>query len=313
MKAPLVLAASARRVLVDAIILAIIAAAAAPAPARAQAPESQSHESEPAAALTAALGAACRANDNQFANYLTADNAAAFRALPADQRATFLKHLSVTDEPGKTLVSADPQKHTVLRCETPGGTVEYRFGETRLRENLAYIPVTIAGGNESEFGLVREKGAWRLLSLGLLLLDIPQLSKQWSEQDFAAREDAAIQTLRGLADAIQTYRTSWGRMPESLAELGPAPDQISPEQSNLVNENLAAGGQGGYQFRFRIVPATDGNEANATFELAATPDEYGKTGRRSFLYDATGKIRAADKHGAVATLEDPLIPGEKTD
>jgi hypothetical protein len=310
MKTPSPLTAAARRVLAAASILVIFAAS--PAPARAQSPESR--ESEPAAALTAALGAACRANDNQFANYLTADNAAAFRALPADQRANFLKRLSVTDEPGKTLISSDPQKHIVLRCEAPGGTIEYRFGDTRLRENLAFIPVTIAGGNESQFGLVRENGAWRLLSLGVMLLDIPQLSKRWAEQDFAAREDAAIQTLRGLADAVQTYRSSWGRMPETLAELGPAPpNEVSPEQSNLVNEHLAAGAQGGYQFRFTIVPAPDGLDAHATFELAATPDEYGKTGRRSFLYDSAGKIRAADKHGAVATPEDPLIPGEKTD
>jgi type II secretory pathway pseudopilin PulG len=279
-------------------------------PLRAQAQEV--HESDPAAALSAALGAACRGNETQFANYLTADNAAAFRALSAEDRATFLKHLSVSDEPGKTLISSDDQKRIVLRCESPGATVEYRFGDTRVRENLAFIPVTVVGSQEAQFGLVRENGGWRLLSLGLMLLDIPQLSKQWTEQDFAAREDAAIQTLRGLADAVKTYREAWGRLPETLAELGPAPtDEVSPEQSNLVNEHLAAGSQGGYQYRYRIVPAADGTDSS--FELAATPEDYGKTGRRSFLYDSTGKIRGADKHGAVATFDDPLIPGEKTE
>jgi type II secretory pathway pseudopilin PulG len=314
MKTLLALAAIARGALTAATMLAIFAAAPARAQAQAPPPASapETHETEPAAALAAALGAACRANDTQFANYLTADNAAAFRALPQDQRAIFLKHLSVSDEPGKTLISSDPEKHTVLRCEAAGSTVEYRFGETRLRENLAFIPVTVVGGNEAEFGLVRENGAWRLLSIGLLLLDIPQLSKEWAAQDFAAREDAAIETLRGLADAIRTYRNSWGRLPESLAELGPAPtDQVSPEQSDLVNEHLAAGSQGGYQFRYHIVPAPDGTDPS--FELAASPEEYGKTGRRSFLFDSTGKIRGADKQGAVATPEDPLIPGEKTE
>jgi len=309
MKRPLSLSAALSTLgALAACILTIFTAS----PARAQA--SESHESDPASALSAALGVACRANETQFANYLTADNAAAFRALPADQRATFLKHLSANEEPGKTLISSDPQKHIVLRCEAPGATIEYRFGDTRLRENLAFIPVTVVGTQESEFGLVRENGAWRLLSLGLMLLDIPQLTKRWAEQEFTAREDAAIQSLRGLAEAIQTYRSSWGRLPESLAELGPAPpDQVSSEQSNLVNEHLAAGSQGGFQFRFRILPAPDGNEANATFELAATPEAYGKTGRRSFLLDSAGKIRGADKQGAVATLDDPLLPGEKTD
>jgi len=312
MKQPLALPAAARSALIAATILAILATPPVRAQSQAPTPAADSHESEPAAALSAALGAACRANESQFSNYLTADSAAAFRALPQDQRTAFLKRLSVSAEPGKTHISSDPQKHTVLRCEAAGSTVEYRFGDTRVRENLAFIPVTIVGGNEAQFGLVRENGAWRLLSIGLMLLDIPQLSKQWAAEDFTAREDAAIQNLRGLADAIRTYRNSWGRLPESLAELGPAPtDQVSPEQSDLVNEHLAAGVSGGYQFRYNILPAPDG--ADPTFELAAYPEEYGKTGRRSFLFDSTGKIRAADKQGAVATQEDPLIPGEKTE
>jgi len=272
----------------------------------------EARDSEPAAALSAALAAACRANADQFAKYLTVDNAAAFRALPEDQRAAFLKRLSLTDEAGKPLISADPQQHTVLRCQTSGGSAEYRFGDARVRENLAFIPVTVTGSHASELGLVRETGGWRLLSLGLLLLDIPQLSKQWVEQDFAAREDAVIQTLRGLADAIQTYVRAWGKLPESLAELGPAPqDQISPEQASLVNERLAAGSQGGYSYRYRIVPAPNGSET--AFELAASPEDYGKTGRRSFFFDSKGKVHGADKHGAVATTEDPLIEGEKTE
>jgi hypothetical protein len=272
----------------------------------------EAHDSEPAAALSAALAAACRANAETFAKYLTADNATAFRAMPEDQRAAFMKRLSLSDEAGKPLISADPQQHTVLRCQTSGGSAEYRFGDTRVRENLAFISVTVPGSQASEFGLVRETGGWRLLSLGLLLLDIPQLSKQWLEQDVAARDDAVIQTLRGLADAIQTYVRSWGKLPESLSQLGPAPpDQISPEQASLVNEHLAAGSQRGYSYRYRIVPAPDGSET--AFELAAAPEDYGKTGRRSFFLDARGKVHAADKQGAIATSDDPPIEGEKTE
>ncbi len=105
---------------------------------------------------------------------------------------------------------------------------------------------------------------------------------------------------------------SWGKLPESLAQLGPAPpDQISPEQASLVNEHLAAGSQRGYSYRYRIVPAPDGGET--AFELAAAPEDYGKTGRRSFFLDTKGKVHAADKHGAVATSDDPPIEGEKTE
>jgi hypothetical protein len=278
------------------------------APSQAQ----DSKDSEPAAALTAALSAACRANQETFAKYLTADNAVAFRALPEDQRAAFLKRLSQVDDAGKTLLSSDTRQHTVLRCETSAGSAEYRFGDTRVREPLAFIPVTIPGSRASEFGLVRENGGWRLLSLGLLMLDIPQLSKQWAEQDLAAREDAVIRTLGGLAEAVETYRRAWGKLPESLAQMGPAPpNEISPEQASLVNEHLAAGSQGGYSYRYRIVPAP--NESEASFELAATPEEFGKNGRRSFFLDSKGKIHGADKHGTVASSADPLIPGEKSE
>lgn len=271
-----------------------------------------SKESDPSTALASALSAACRANENQFANYLTADNAAAFRALPEDQRTALLKRFSLTDDPGRPLLSADADNHTVLRCEAPKVTVEYRFGGARIRENLAFVPVTVVNAQQTEFGLVRENGAWRLLSLGLVLFDIPQLSRQWSEQDLIKREDDAIEALSQLADAIRTYRRAWGKLPESLAQLGPAPaDQISPDQANLVDEEIAGGSMGGYQFRYRILPSPDGSDPG--FELAATPREYGKTARRSFFLDSAGKIHGADKHGAVATINDSLIPAEKTE
>ena len=264
-------------------------------------------ESEPVAALTAALSAACRANETQFENYLTVDNAAAFRTLPQDQRSAVLKRLSLGDEAGKPLLSSDDQNHTVLRCTAPEGTAEFRFGDVRTRENLAFIPVAVTDGEKTEFGLVRENGGWRLISLGLVLLDIPQLSKQWAESDLAAREDAVISDLRALNDAIQTYRRAFGKLPDSLSQLGPAPkDQISPDQASLVSDELAEGNDGGYRFRYRIV--TGAQEDQSAFELAAMPNDYGKTGRRSFFVDASGKVHGADKHGDQATEDDPVIP-----
>ena len=269
-------------------------------------------EADPSVALSAALVAACRANEAQFTNYLTSDSAAAFRALPSEQRSALLKRFALSDLPGKPLSSTDQQNLAILRCQTPSISVEYRFGAARVHENLAFIPVTVVNsGEETEFGLVRESGGWHLISLGLVLLDIPQLSRQWADQDLIASEEGAVATLRSLSDSIQTYYRAFGRMPESLAELGPAPkDQISPEQAALVNANLAAGKQGGYQFRYRIVPDPNGNDTKC--ELAATPESYGKSGRRSFFLDSGGNVHAADKHGTVATPDDPLLANEKT-
>ena len=278
-------------------LLSMALSGAAPAVAQ------DGREAEPAAALAAALTAACRVNELQFANYLTADSAVAFKALSLNQRTQFLERFSLSDQPGKTLISSDDQNHTVLRCVAPAGTTVFRFGDVRVHENLAFIPVSAVNSQETVFGLVRESGGWRLLSLGLVMLDIQQLTKQWAEGDLTAREDAAIANLRGIADAVRSYKEAWGKLPQTLEQLGPAPkDEISPDQASLVNEKLAAGSSGGYQFRYRIV--ADSDEAPQTFEISATPEDYGKTGRRSFLLDANGKVHAEDHHGAVATAED---------
>jgi len=267
-------------------------------------------ESDAAAALSAALVAACRANETQFASYLTADNKAAYLALPAEQRRALMKRISLTEESGKPLLSSDEKNRAVLHCQAGGATPEFHFGDARIRENLAFIPVSVANMREAEFGLVREGGGWRLLSVGLLLLDIPELSKQWAEQDVVAREEAVVATLRALRGAVESYRRMFGKLPESLAQLGPGPEnQVSPEQADLVNEELAAGSRNGYQYRYRIVPGANENES--AFELAASPVDYGQAGHRSFFLDSTGKVHAADKHGSVATSSDPLLLREK--
>jgi hypothetical protein len=289
------------------VVLLFFATASATMPARAQ---DSGEAADPATALADTLVAACRASEADFANHLTTANAAAFRALPRTQRTELMKRLSLSDDPGKPLLSADAEKHIVLRCRATNNTVEYRFGTTRVQENLAFIPVTVVNSEQADFGMVREGGSWRLLSLGLVLFDVPQLAKQWAAADLATQEDTAIADLRALAEAIQTYRRAFGKLPESLAQLGPAPkDQISPEQAALVPADMAAGKHDGYIFRYRISPDADGNDNN--FELAATPEAYPKPGKRSFFLDTVGKVHGDDKRGKVATVDDPLIASEK--
>ncbi|HTV58501.1 MAG TPA: hypothetical protein VMJ93_06485 [Verrucomicrobiae bacterium] len=269
-------------------------------------------EVDPSAALISALTAACRMRDSKFAIYLTADNAAAFRALPPAQRIAFMRRLSLTDNPGHPLLSSDAANHPILRCEAMDGTSEFRLGSARIHENLAFVPVSVPGGQQTKFGMVREGGGWRIISLGLVLFDIPELSQEWVAADLAAGEDAAQKTLQDLAATIRRYDDAFGRLPESLSELGPAPQgQISPEQANLIDASLADGRENGYVFRYRIVPDPAG--PSTKFELAASPAEYGKTGRRSFFLDSQGNMHGGDKHGAVATIDDPVLSAEKND
>ena len=260
---------------------------------------------DPAQALNAALAAACTENATDFANYLTTENAAAFQKLPPDQRTSMMKRFVLVDTAGRPLLSSDDQGHRILRCEGTDASAEFQFGASRVHDNLAYVPVTVAGGKTIQFGLVREDGKWKLLSLGLLLIDIPQLQKQWSAQAIEGREQDVIDTLQNLAAAVDTYKQGFGKLPDSLAQLGPSTDGVSPDAAKLIDAGLAAGNKDGYKFRYRVTAAADG--AAAGYEIAAIPAVYGKSGKRSFLLDKDEKIHAADKHGAVATVDDPIV------
>lgn len=267
----------------------------------------QSEGNDPTTSLQEALAAACRQNADQFAHFLTAENAAAYQKLPAPERTALMKRFVLLEQPGVPLLSNDAQGRLVLRCEAPGITSQMRFGPARVRDNLAFIPVDVVGARSVRFGLVREGGDWKLLSVGLLLLDLPQLALQWEQADLEARENEAIAALRKIADALSTYQRAFGKLPESLAQLGPAQKGgISPEAAGLLDASLAAGSKGGYLFRYAIVPPSTA-AGQQGFALAATPTEYGKTGRRSFFLDSSGTLRGADKRGAVATIEDPRI------
>jgi hypothetical protein len=268
----------------------------------------ESQPSAPSAALVDALSAACRGDAKEFATNLTAANAAAFLALPENQRSMFLNRFSAGEGPGRPLLSSSDANQPVVRCTTPGGTREFRFSAPRTHENLSFIPVAVVNGQNTTFGMVHENGGWRLLSLGLMLLDIPQLSKQWAEDALTESEASAIANLRTLAEAVEKYRSAYGKLPDSLAQLGPAPpNEISPDQASLVDQQLASGSAQGYRFRYRVVSSEQGSAATA-FEVSAVPQEYGKTGRRSFLFDADGKLHAADRQGELATSDDPVIP-----
>ena len=277
----------------------------------------QAAEGTPEGALSDALSAACKQDSATFANSLTNDNAAAYRALPGPQRTALMKRFVLLDDPGRPLLSTSLDGHPVVRCENPGISTEMRFGATRVRENLAFVPMEIPIAGDSPrsitFGLVREGGNWKLLSVGLVLLDIPAMAKQWEQADLDAREDKAIANLRTVASALETYRRAYGDWPESLEQLGPAPPSgVSPQAAGLVDADLAAGNKDGYTIRYSIVPVTgnppaEDSDKTEAFSLAATPTEYGKTGRRSFFLDSNGVLRGTDKHGGVATADDPQI------
>jgi type II secretory pathway pseudopilin PulG len=303
------------------VLLLFVSLLLAPAaqPVFAQRSGGATSSSDAAQALQEILIAACRHDETAFANQLTSDNAAAYRALPQEQQVALLRRMVLLDDPGKPLLSSTGG-NVVVRCDAAGSNSELRFGAPEIRDNLAFIPVTVPEGDETQsvrFGLVKEGGQWKLLSVGLLLVDIPALARQWQQSELEARERDAIAAVRKVANALKAYQRAYGNLPETLDQLGPAPsDGASPEAAGLLDADLAKGLAGGYRLRYSIVPATgegDISERNrgAGFALAATPAVYGKDGRRSFFLDDTGVLRGSDKNGLVATADDPRIDHEQ--
>ncbi len=110
-------------------------------------------------------------------------------------------------------------------------------------------------------------------------------------------EKFAVRALQTLHSAEITYRaTAANGSYASLSDL---------LQANLIDAALASGSKYGYRFEARTT--ADSPNVPAAFTITATPQRYGKTGRRSFYIDVSAVTRGADKRGAVAGADDPII------
>src|SRR5215470_6902955 len=273
------------------------------------APAIAAAQSGPGGALSKALAAACSQNQTEFTRFLTARNKESFARMTPAARVSLMKRFVLLDEPGKAAISANPSGRPIVRCETPGGTVEMQIGGADIRDNVAFLPLELHEATDSigtsarqiNMGLVREEGEWKLLSLGVLLLDLPALEAEWDESEIEATEKEALESLKTIAAAVESCRNKYPHLPESLANLAPpARGKPSAEAAGLLNADLAKGTKDGYLFRYVIVGASDMG-APAKYELSATPLRYGQTGQRSFFRDANGVVHAADRQGAVGS------------
>ena len=271
----------------------------------------------PDSALSDALIAACKQDAQAFGHSLTADNATRFGALTPAQQTAMMKRFVLLEQAGRPLLSTSGSGQKIIRCESPSFTTEMRIGAVRVRENLAFVPLEIPVVGEDPrkitFGFVREGGNWKLISVGLILVDVPAMAQQWEQADLDAAEDAAISDLRSVASALDSYRRAYGKLPDTLSALGPAPPGgLSPDAASLLDADLAGGNKDGYTLRYAITPANgaateeDANKAE-TFSLYSSPKEYGKLGKRSFFLDSSGVLRGADKNGSLASAADPRI------
>jgi len=266
----------------------------------------------PAAAVRDLMIAACAHDETEFERFLTARNLESFKRLAPAARTELMKRFVLLDGVGKASVSANPSGRPTVRCTTPGGAADIQIGGTELRENLSFLPIDIRdasnqGGDPHHIviSLVRERSSWRILSMGLLFMDLPSLEIEWDRAQIGDNERDALADLKAVATAVETYRRTYSHLPESLERLEHAA-KPSAESAGLLDADLAGGRRNGYVFRMVIVGANDVG-APAQYELSATPAAYGRTGRLSFFRDVHGKFHAADHQGGVGHSLDPGV------
>lgn len=117
---------------------------------------------------------------------------------------------------------------------------------------------------------------------------------------YIQNERFAIRALRTIHSAEVTYSAVYGN--------GNYGSLDNLRQANFIDSTLASGDKYGYHFAIQTVAGT-GNTP-ASLSITATPQHYRKTGRKSFYIDVSGVMRGADKNGAVATADDPIIENE---
>ena len=271
--------------------------------------------SEAATTLRDILMAACSHNAKQFREHLTARNAAAFARLTPSAQVTLLKRFVLLDNAGTPNAELNEKGEITVNCATEQVTTQMQIGLADIQENLAFLPLVVRDSSDTagtsarriQMGLVRENGQWKLLSLGLLLLDLPSLGEEWDRAESDSNQKSALASMQALREAIEKYRVTYTRLPDSLSVLGPpAKGTASIDEAGLVDADLASGKKDGYVFRYVIVGANNSG-APAKYELAGIPAAYGRTGMTSYFLDASGTLHSADHKGAVGTATDPKL------
>ncbi len=270
----------------------------------------------PTAALRDALFAACSQSEQSFSKFLTERNADTFARLTPSARVALMKRFVLLNEPGKPSLLPTASGRPTIQCETPAGAAELQIGGAEISDNIAFLPVEVREATDTtgasairvQMGLVRERNDWKLLSVGLVLLDLPALAFEWDAAEMESTERAAIDALKKIAEAVESYRRTYSRLPESLGKLGPPPrgSAAGSDAAGLLEADLASGVRTGYKFRY-VISGGNSLGAPAKYEVAATPETYGRTGRRSFFRDTKGGLHGADRQGAVGSEVDPHI------
>lgn len=138
-----------------------------------------------------------------------------------------------------------------------------------------------------------------LIVISIILIILAIALPRFNKAVMAGREMAAQATVKTLHSAEAQYYSTYGKYPESLAQLGkPTSGAASAAAADLVGADLAKGEKQGYKYNVQATPTG--------YSINADPVTFGNSGSRTFYSDQSGEIHA--HNGAEpATASDPEI------
>jgi type IV pilus assembly protein PilA len=123
-----------------------------------------------------------------------------------------------------------------------------------------------------------------LIVIAVVLIMVSVAVSSGHKMMMAARETSVISEIQTIHEAQTQYYAQFNNYAANLAELGPpATGPESAEAAGLIPRHLAEGRRRGYTFTMA------GNQIG--YAIAAMPDVYGSSGRRTFYSDHSQVIR----------------------
>jgi hypothetical protein len=159
---------------------------------------------------------------------------------------------------------------------------------------------------------------WRIDSFGPWEKTDPGLQKLLRQPSEMEKNDAAAKEMLNLIrNTLQSYAALFPGYgyPHSLRALTERPSHASPVAGRLFRPLLPEpfaedpAVVKGYEFRYVLTMPGDGDRSWGTFQLTASPVEFGKTGSRHYLMDQNGAIECTQENRP-ATEDDDDCPAE---
>jgi len=126
-----------------------------------------------------------------------------------------------------------------------------------------------------------------LIVIAIILIIITIAMPKLQRAQIAARDMAALQTIKTLHSAQVQYYSQYGKYASSLAELGPpASGAPSAAAADLIGNDVAGGEKQGYKI---TVTGSPGG-----YVVIASPVNYNSSGSKNFYSDQTMVIHEND-------------------